>query len=157
MRHRVSKKKLDIDSAHRKALLKNLAASLIKSGKIETTIAKAKYVRSFVEKLITKSRKAENFSVLKNLDTALGNKEALRILTSDLAKRFATRAGGYTRITKLGFRSGDKAAMARIEFVEDTKKPVVKAEKKDSKSAKVATKKPTVKKKTAETKGENNE
>ena len=119
MRHRVQKKKLNVDMDHRKALQRNLARSLILHGSIETTLAKAKFIRPFIEKLITKARTGVTHNAVSKIGPKLVSKEALRHLF-DIASKYQGRTGGYTRIVKLGFRAGDKAPMARIEFVETT-------------------------------------
>lgn len=118
MRHRVVGKKLGRDTSHRKALLKNLSGSLIMNESITTTLAKAKYLRPYVEKLITGAKNSESFSSRRLIMANLNDKDASRKLFSDLAVRFAKRPGGYTRITQVGNRDGDNAKMARIEFVD---------------------------------------
>lgn len=127
MRHRVQKKKLNVDMDHRKSLQRNLARSLILNGSIETTLAKAKFIRPFVEKLLTKARVGVNHDTVGKIGAKLVSKEALRHLFT-LAEGYRGRAGGYTRIVKLGFRAGDKAPMARIEFVETAKNKSTKKE-----------------------------
>lgn len=117
MRHRVNTKKMNRDTDHRKALLRNLSASLIIHGKVETTLAKAKFVKPYVEKLVTKARAGNSFDTLNKVNSKLRSNEALRKLFSDVAPSFEKRPGGYTRIVKLGYRDGDNAPMARIEFV----------------------------------------
>ncbi len=119
MRHRVAKKKLNRDTDHRKALIRNLSRSLILEGKIETTLAKAKYVQPYVEKLVTKAKKGSDFNNLNNLNAKLRSNKALDVLVKELAPKYTSRSGGYTRIVKLGFRDGDKAPMARIEWVKN--------------------------------------
>ena len=117
MRHGMSGRKLNRTSSHRKALLMNLSNSLIKHEQIKTTLPKAKELKPFVEKIITLGKKGElhnrkqAISVLRDLETV--NK-----VFSDLAKRYASRNGGYTRIMKFGFRSGDASPMAIIELVD---------------------------------------
>jgi large subunit ribosomal protein L17 len=118
MRHRVVGKKLGRDTSHRKALLKNLSGSLIVSESITTTLAKAKYLRPYVEKLITSAKKSTSFSSKRLIMGDLNDTEASRKLFSDLAVRFSERPGGYTRITKLPRRGGDNALMAKIELVD---------------------------------------
>lgn len=122
MRHRVSKKKLNRDTDHRISLMRNLSRSLILNGSIETTLAKAKYVQPYVEKLITKAKAGNSFTNINLIRSRLRSNQAVRILFDELAKRFDKRNGGYTKITKLGFRDGDKAPMAKIEFVVSSKK-----------------------------------
>ncbi|HXK52425.1 50S ribosomal protein L17 [Candidatus Nomurabacteria bacterium] len=117
MRHRVNTKKMNRDTDHRKALLRNLSASLILHGKVETTLAKAKFVKPYVEKLVTKARTGNSFDALNKVNAKLRSNEALKKLFSDVAPSFEKRPGGYTRIVKLGYRDGDNAPMARLEFV----------------------------------------
>lgn len=128
MRHARRGRKLSRDAAHRDALLMNLAGSLIEHGRIRTTIAKAKELRPYVEKLVTQARKGDLHSrrtVLKKLrmhDSASardkGKTPIVEKLFNEVAPRFADRPGGYTRIIKLGPRSGDSTEMAFIEFVD---------------------------------------
>jgi large subunit ribosomal protein L17 len=121
MRHRVGGKQLNRDKDHREALLKNLASSLILSGKIETSVVKAKFLRPFVEKLVTKA-KNDTFTSLQLLRTKLGNEEAIRKLFKEIAPAMKDRNGGYTRIKKLGkIRKGDSSEVAMIEFVTEKK------------------------------------
>jgi len=117
MRHRVAGKKLNRDKDHRQSLLKNLAISVLLHGKVETSITKAKFVRPFVEKLITKA-KTNTYSSLKDLRSKISNEDALRKLFSEIAPQMSERHGGYTRIKRLGvIRKGDNSEMARIEIV----------------------------------------
>src|SRR5688500_14196481 len=117
MRHRKAGRQLRRTSEQKLALLRNLATSLIEKGAIETTEAKAKELRPFVEKLITKvptgklhSRRLAGRNVQK--------REAADKLSQQIGPRFAKHAGGYTRILKTGHRKGDGADMARIELIE---------------------------------------
>lgn len=121
MRHRVGGKQLNRDKDHREALLKNLASSLILSGKIETSVVKAKFLRPFVEKLVTKAKK-DSFTSLQLLRTKIGNEDAIRKLFKEIAPAMKDRNGGYTRIKKLGkIRKGDSSEVAIIEFVSNEK------------------------------------
>jgi len=121
MRHRVGGKQLNRDKDHREALLKNLASSLILSGRIETSVVKAKFLRPFIEKLITKA-KNDTFTSLQILRTKIGNEEAIRKLIKEIAPSMKDRNGGYTRIKKLGkIRKGDSSEVAMIEFVTEKK------------------------------------
>mgnify|MGYP003353026473 FL=1 len=121
MRHRVVGKKLNRDKDHREALLKNLASSLILSGKIETSVVKAKFLRPFIEKLVTKAKK-DSFTSLQLLRTKIGNEDAIRKLFKEIAPAMKDRNGGYTRIKKLGkIRKGDSSEVAIIEFVSNEK------------------------------------
>ena len=117
MRHRVRGRSFSRKSAHRKAMFENLAAALIKHEQITTTLPKAKDLRPFVERMITTGKRGGLASrrrlIAKLQDAALADK-----LMTTLAQRYAARAGGYTRIIKAGYRYGDNAAMAVIEFVD---------------------------------------
>ncbi len=123
MRHRKKGKKLNRDASHRKSLYRNLTVSLIKSGKVETSLAKAKAVRPFIEKMVTLAKKAGPESsptylhYLRLLKARLANKEVAKQLINDYAPQFAERDGGYIRILKLGPRKSDSTEMARIEWV----------------------------------------
>jgi len=117
MRHRVAGKKLNRDKDHRESLLKNLAISVLLHGKVETSITKAKFVRPFVEKLITKA-KNNSYSSLRDLRTNISNEHALKKLFSEIAPVMLQRPGGYTRIKRLGvIRKGDNSEMATFELV----------------------------------------
>lgn len=117
MRHGMSGRKLNRPSAHRKALLKNMSNSLLKHEQIKTTLPKAKELKPVVDKIITLGKKGDlhnrrlAISILQDIDV-------VDKLFSDLAKRYAGRNGGYTRIMKFGFRKGDAAPMAIIELVD---------------------------------------
>jgi large subunit ribosomal protein L17 len=129
MRHRVVGKKLNRDKDHREALLKNLASSLLINGKIETTLTKAKFVRPFVEKLITKA-KDNSFNALRLVRSRLGNEIALEKLFSEVAPSFKERNGGYTRIQRVGkIRKGDNSELATIELISENKAEKVEEEK----------------------------
>ena len=117
MRHKHGYRKLNRTSSHRKALLKNLAIALIQAEKIETTIAKAKTLRSYIEKLVTKA-KVGDFNSHRIIFKELQDKEATKKIIGDIAPRFAERNGGYTRIRRTRLRRGDASQMALIEFVE---------------------------------------
>ena len=118
MRHRVAHRKLGRTSEHRKALLRNMTASLILSdGRIRTTLTKAKELRPFVEKLVTLGKK-DTLHARRQALAIIPRKEAVAKLFSEISPRFAERPGGYTRILKLGTRRGDGAPMAFIEFVD---------------------------------------
>ena len=116
MRHNSKKVTLGRESAPRKALMRNLAESLILNGSIRTTKAKAKALRSVIEPLVTKAKKG-NIANVRNIKKVLFTREALDVLTKEIAPRYADRNGGYTRIIKLAPRANDAAEMARIEFV----------------------------------------
>lgn len=117
MKHYKKGRKLSRKRDQRKALLKNLAAHLILKGKITTTEAKAKEVRPFVEKLITRSRE-NSLASLRYLNRYLPVKARQKIV-SQIGPQYQKRAGGYTRIIKLGSRQTDGAKMAIIELIKD--------------------------------------
>lgn len=117
MRHRKKFNHLGRQTAHRKALLSNLASSLILHKRITTTIAKAKALRIYVEPLITKSKDDSTHS-RRTVFSYLQNKHAVSELFRDVAVKIADRPGGYTRILKTGFRKGDGADMCFIELVD---------------------------------------
>ena len=116
MRHAVFGRKLGRDTNSRKALLNNLAGKLIIHGSINTTLAKAKFVKPYVEKMVTDAKK-ERLALQRVLASHLP-KAAFKRLSEEIAPGFKKRAGGYTRIVKLAVRRGDSAPMARIELVE---------------------------------------
>lgn len=116
MRHLHGYRKLGRTSAHRKALLKNLAIALIENEKIETTLPKAKELRSYIEKLVTKSRNAD-FNTHRYVFAELQHKEATKKLISEVAPKYVGRNGGYTSIVKTRIRRGDATLMATISFV----------------------------------------
>ncbi|MDE6886960.1 MAG: 50S ribosomal protein L17 [Helicobacteraceae bacterium] len=116
MRHSNDYRKLGRTSSHRKALLKNLSISLIKYEKIETGLFKAKELQSYIERLITQSKKADS-STHRLVFAKLQDKSSTKKLITEIAPRFASRNGGYTSIHKTINRRGDAAPMAIIEFV----------------------------------------
>jgi large subunit ribosomal protein L17 len=116
MRHRAKGRQLSRTSTHKRAMLRNMATSLFEHGGIETTTAKAKELRPYAERLITLARRGDLHA--RRLAAAkIQNRDVLGKLFGEIAPKFATRPGGYTRILKLGFRSGDGAEVARIELV----------------------------------------
>ena len=117
MKHNIKNKKLNKTSSHRKALFMNMANALIKHEQITTTLAKAKELRRFVEKIITLGKKGDLLSRRKTISTLQDNKTSKKVFDV-LAHRYKNRAGGYTRIIKLGNRFGDNAPTAVIEFVD---------------------------------------
>lgn len=117
MRHRKSFNHLGRTSAHRKAMLSNMASSLILHKRITTTVAKAKALRGYVEPLITKSKDDTTHS-RRVVFSYLQNKEAVTELFREVSKKVGDRPGGYTRIIKLGNRLGDNADMAMMELVD---------------------------------------
>ena len=117
MRHGFANKKLNRTSEHRKALLKNMLNSLIKYEQIKTTLPKAKFLKPQADKIITLGKK-DNLQTTKILVSKLQDIESAKKIKKTLSKRFEKRNGGYTRIIKAGFRYGDNAPMAIIEFVD---------------------------------------
>lgn len=117
MRHRLAHRKLGRTTAHRTAMLRNMAAALIKHEQIVTTLAKAKELRPYTEKLVTLAKRG-GLSNRRLAHARLGDDTQLRKLFDVLAPRYADRPGGYTRVLKAGFRASDQAPMAVIEFVD---------------------------------------
>jgi large subunit ribosomal protein L17 len=117
MRHGNKVNKLGRKSAHRKAMLSNMACSLIQHKSINTTLAKAKALRGYVEPLLTKS-KTDSTHSRRTVFSYLQNKEIVSELFRDVAPKIATRDGGYTRIIRTGYRLGDNAEMCMIELVD---------------------------------------
>ena len=141
MRHKVHTFKIGRTGAHRKAMLANMVSSLIEHGQIKTTITKAKEARRFADKMVTLGKKGD-LHRRRLAISRLRNKEAVKKLFDEIAPQFAQRAGGYTRIIKLGRRIGDAAEMCILQFVEadgETKKATKKAKaKKVEKAVEVA-------------------
>lgn len=117
MRHGKKVNHLGRQSAHRKAMLSNMACSLIEHKRIKTTVAKAKALRGYVEPLITKS-KTDSTHSRRTVFSYLGSKEAVTELFREVAPKVANRPGGYTRIIRTGYRIGDNAEMCLIELVD---------------------------------------
>lgn len=117
MRHGKSGRRLNRSSAHRKAMLANLAAALIKHEQINTTLAKAKELRPVAERLITLGKRG-GLHARRQVLSMLGDRDLAEKLMTTLAERYAERSGGYCRIVKAGHRPGDDAPIAYIEFVE---------------------------------------
>ena len=142
MRHNKAINHLGRKSGHRKAMLANMATSLILNKRIQTTVAKAKALKMYVEPLITKSKEDSTHS-RRVVFSYLKNKEAVTELFRTVAPKIADRPGGYTRVLKTGFRQGDGADMALIELVDfneaalasSTKKAAKKTTRRSSKKA----------------------
>ena len=140
MRHGLAHKKLNRTSEHRKALLKNMLNSLIKYEQITTTLPKAKFLKPQADKIITLG-KNESLHTTKLLMSKLQDIKSTNKVRKTLSKRYEKRNGGYTRIVKAGFRYGDNAPMAVIEFVDrdveakrvDRKKKEIKKDQKETK------------------------
>ena len=131
MRHGLANKKLNRTSEHRKALLKNMLNSLVKYEQIKTTLPKAKFLKPQADKLITLGKK-DSLHNTKMLVSQLQDIKSANKVKKTLSKRYEKRSGGYTRIIKAGFRYGDNAPMAIIEFVDrDAEAKRVDKKKKD--------------------------
>ena len=153
MRHRKKTKKLGRKTAHRKALLSNMAISLIKHKSIQTTTVKAKVLRSYIEKLITMAKK-DTIAARREVYSKVHSRDIVKILFDEVAPKFADKEGGYTRITKIGFRKGDGAETALIELLleKEEKKPKKTEKKSAKKTTKEKVEKKAVKKETEESK-----
>ncbi len=135
MRHKFGYKKLNRTSEHRKALIKNMLNSLIKYEQITTTLPKAKVLKPQADKIISLGKKS-NLQNTKILVSKLQDIKSANKVKKTLAKRYETRKGGYTRIIKAGYRYGDKAPLAIIEFVDrDIEAKKVDRKKKESKKS----------------------
>ena len=135
MRHKFGYKKLNRTSEHRKALIKNMLNSLIKYEQITTTLPKAKVLKPQADKIITLGKK-NNLQNTKTLISKLQDTKSTNKVKKTLSKRYENRKGGYTRIIKAGFRYGDNAPMAVIEFVDrDVEAKRVDKKKKDASTA----------------------
>lgn len=125
MRHRVAHRKLGRVTEHRLSLLRNQAQALLRHGRIRTTVAKAKELRPFVERLITVAKRglADGGDTIRAVNARrmvrrdLADREVVKELFDTIAPRFASRPGGYTRILRLGFRRGDAAELAQVELI----------------------------------------
>jgi large subunit ribosomal protein L17 len=117
MRHRLSGRQLNRNASHRKAMFRNMAASLVEHELIKTTLPKAKELRRVAEPLITLA-KVDSVANRRLAFSRLQSKEAVGKLFSNLGPRYQNRPGGYIRILKCGFRAGDKAPMAYVELVD---------------------------------------
>ena len=122
MRHRKAGAKLGRNNSHRKAMFKNMANSLLRHERIWTTLPKAKAIKSIAEKLITLGKRGD-LHARRQAFNILRDKEVVKKLFSDLADRFKERTGGYTRVLKAGFRTGDNAPMSIIELVDYKSEP----------------------------------
>ena len=138
MRHRLGYKKLNRTSEHRKALIKNMLNNLIKYEQIITTLPKAKVLKPQADKIITLGKK-KNLQNTKRLVSQLQDKTNANKVIKTLSKRYEKRSGGYTRIVKAGFRYGDNAPLAVIEFVDRDVEAKRKFKKKKSQDKPVKT------------------
>ena len=147
MRHKLGYKKLNRTSEHRKALIKNMLNSLIKYEQIKTTLPKAKVLKPQADKIVTLGKK-DNLQNMRKLVSKLQDIKNAKKVKNTLSKRYKDRNGGYTRIIKAGFRYGDNAPVAILEFVDrdieakkiDKKKVDKKTQNKDKEISKVSTK-----------------
>ena len=127
MRHRVQKSQMNRDKDHRKALLRNMCTSFIEHGKMETTLAKAKYVKPFIEKTVTKAKKG-NLHNRRQIIAALQTVGTAHRLCDEISPKLGVRTSGHLRIVRTDNRRGDNAEMARVSFVDDlAEAPVAKA------------------------------
>ncbi|MBW3098537.1 50S ribosomal protein L17 [Pseudohoeflea coraliihabitans] len=117
MRHGKAGRKLNRTASHRKAMFANMAASLIEHEQIVTTLPKAKEIRPIVEKLVTLGKRGD-LHARRQAVSRIKDQDAVRKLFDTIATRYATRNGGYIRIMKAGFRAGDNAPMAVVEFID---------------------------------------
>lgn len=151
MRHRVHRQSLGVTREHREAMLANLSVALITHGRIKTTLTKAKALRPFIEKVVTKAKKAaaktepkDKLHLRRLAMRDVRDTAAIAMLFDDKVSEFENRPGGYTRIYKLGPRIGDAANMALIEFVKADDPGYSKPKKKAAKAKKSAEPKPVV-------------
>jgi large subunit ribosomal protein L17 len=140
MRHKRSIPKLGVKTHHRKAMLSNLATSLLDHGQIQTTAARAKALVPVVSHLITVAKK-DDVHARRMAATTIKNKAVLKKLFGEVAPEFKERSGGYTRVIKSGFRKGDGASMAIVQLILETKNAEEKEEKKGKKGGKKTSKK----------------
>ncbi|MDO9578641.1 MAG: 50S ribosomal protein L17 [Candidatus Cloacimonadales bacterium] len=116
MRHKVSGRKFGLEKDHRELMLKNLVSSLVEHGRINTTVARAKEIRGLAERMITHAKK-DTIHYRRQVYKVLQDRSLVKKVFAELAPKFAEREGGYTRVLKNGYRKGDCAPMAIIEFV----------------------------------------
>ncbi len=138
MRHQKKGRKLNRTASHRKALMSNLASSLVLHKQIKTTDAKAKELRGFVERLVTYAKKGDVHGrrlIMKKIHGKL-SKQIANVLIHDIAPTFSERSGGYTRIIKLNNRKNDNAPVSLIEFVDFTKTQSDEAEVEETQDSK---------------------
>lgn len=128
MRHRLEGRKFGREADARRLMMRNLVKSMVEHGQINTTLAKAKEMRRFVERLVTYG-KNDTVHSRRLAYSVLGNRDLVKKLFDEIAPAFTDRNGGYTRVLKAGFRKGDNAPMAIIQFVEES---TIKPKKADS-------------------------
>jgi large subunit ribosomal protein L17 len=134
MRHAIDHRKLRRNPSHRKALLRNLMNALVRSERIETTVAKAKELRRLADRLITLGKR-DTLHARRHVFSLLSDKKNTEKLFSGLAGRFSARAGGYTRIVRTGYRAGDGAEMAILEYLPAEEKKAAARKGKKKKAA----------------------
>lgn len=117
MRHLVDHRKLSVNTGHRKAMFRNMVTSLIRYGRIETTLPKAKELKRIADRVVTWGKKG-TLASRRRARGFVRDRQTLSKLFDELAPRFASRNGGYTRLMKLVYRRGDQAPMALVEYVE---------------------------------------
>jgi len=138
MRHRVAHRKLGRVTEHRIAMLRNQANTLIANGRIETTVARAKELRPFVERLITVAKRSLNGSAIHGVNARrqvaadIVNKDTVKHLFDTIAPRYTERPGGYTRLLRLGRRRGDDAEIAQVELIGSEFDPAAEEKKKEA-------------------------
>jgi len=132
MRHRVEGRKFGRETDARRLMMRNLVKSMMEHGQLNTTLAKAKEMRGYVERVITYG-KANTVHARRLAYSVLGDRTLVKRLFDEIAPAFQGRNGGYTRVLKAGFRKGDSAPMAIIQFVEESTIRVKKAEKTETK------------------------
>jgi large subunit ribosomal protein L17 len=144
MRHAIAQRKLGRSTGHRKALLRNMMNALVRSERIETTVAKAKEVRRLAERLITLGKK-DTTPARRRVFSMLSDKKNTAKIFATLASRFAGREGGYTRILRTGYRVGDGAEMAILEYLPTEEKTAKTKKGKKKKKAEKEKEKPAAK------------
>jgi large subunit ribosomal protein L17 len=137
MRHRRSIPKLGVKTAHRKAMLSNMATSLLDNGQIKTTVGRAKALVPMVSQLITLARRGD-VHARRQIAAIIKNKIVLKKLFDNITVELKDKPGGYARIVKAGFRKGDGASMAIVQLLIEKKEKEAKKTKSDKKTAKVA-------------------
>jgi large subunit ribosomal protein L17 len=129
MRHHVGQRKLNRTTSHRMAMLRNMVTSLLEHEAIRTTLPKAKEARPLAERVITLGKRG-GLHNLRMAQRTVRNKDILKKVFNELKDRYEKRPGGYTRITRLGFRSGDAVEVALLELIDRPEKPAKDAEEK---------------------------
>ena len=151
MRHRVAHRKLGRVTEHRIAMLRSQASNLIDKGHIETTVARAKELRPFVERIISVAKRSlkagdavGNVTARRAVATDIANRDVVSKLFAEIAPRYADRSGGYTRMLRLGRRRGDDAEIAQVELIGSEFDPAAEAKKKETEGGDEPTRKRTI-------------